>query len=173
MPEYLAPGVYIEEIECGPEPIEGAATSTAAFLGATERGPSRPRLVTSYSEYLRAFGGIVDPAAYMPHAVNAFFDNGGRRAYIARISGANAARATATVAGFSLRATGAGTAYNRVWVRIDEGTTKDTNQQAVGFRLRVYYWDTPGPGSRTTAGPSSPVRPRRVPNQAPRKTSTI
>ena len=56
--------------------------------------------------------------------MKAFFDNGGR-AYIARISGANAARATATVAGFSLRATSVGTAYNRVWVRIDEGTTKD------------------------------------------------
>ena len=40
MPEYLAPGVYVEEIERGPKPIEGVATSTAAFLGATERGPS-------------------------------------------------------------------------------------------------------------------------------------
>ena len=42
MPEYLAPGVFIEEIERGPRPIEGAATSTAAFLGETERGPTRP-----------------------------------------------------------------------------------------------------------------------------------
>ena len=40
MPEYLAPGVYIEEIERGPKPIEGVATSTAAFLGETERGPT-------------------------------------------------------------------------------------------------------------------------------------
>ena len=39
MPEYLAPGVYIEEIERGPKPIEGVATSTTAFLGETERGP--------------------------------------------------------------------------------------------------------------------------------------
>ena len=66
MPEYLAPGVYVEEIERGPKPIEGVATSTAAFLGATERGPSRPRLVTSYSEYLRSFGDIFADAAYVP-----------------------------------------------------------------------------------------------------------
>ena len=38
MPEYLHPGVYIEEIERGPRPIEGVPTSTAAFLGETERG---------------------------------------------------------------------------------------------------------------------------------------
>ena len=52
MPEYLAPGVFIEEIERGPKPIEGVATSTAAFLGEAERGPTRPRLVTGYGEYL-------------------------------------------------------------------------------------------------------------------------
>ena len=41
MPEYLAPGVFIEEIERGPKPIEGVATSTAAFLGETQRGNAR------------------------------------------------------------------------------------------------------------------------------------
>ena len=40
MPEYLHPGVYIEEIERGPKPIEGVPTSTAAFLGEAERGPT-------------------------------------------------------------------------------------------------------------------------------------
>ena len=39
MPEYLSPGVYIEEIERGPKPIEGVATSTAAFLGEVRRSP--------------------------------------------------------------------------------------------------------------------------------------
>jgi hypothetical protein len=58
MPEYLAPGVFIEEIERGPKPIEGVATSTAAFLGETLRGPQLPWLVTSYNEC----GVIVDAA---------------------------------------------------------------------------------------------------------------
>jgi phage tail sheath protein FI len=146
MPEYLAPGVYVEEIERGPRPIEGVSTSTAAFLGAAERGPSRPRLVTSYSEYLRYFGGIFDDAAYLPYAVRTFFDNGGRRAYIARISGTDAARAAVTVAGLSLRATGVGTAYNRVWISIDEAKTKGPNNEALGFRLRIWYWDKDQPG---------------------------
>ena len=38
MAEYLSPGVYIEEIELGAKPIEGVSTSTAGFLGETERG---------------------------------------------------------------------------------------------------------------------------------------
>lgn len=160
MPEYLAPGVYVEEIERGAKPIEGVATSTAAFLGATELGPTSPRLVTSYSEYTRSFGGIFADAAYMPYAVKAFFDNGGRRAYIARINGAGAARATAAIAGFSLRATGAGTAYNRVWVRVDQGTTKNGRNEPVGFRLRVWFWDKANPAvpfDRGAVGPGDPL----------------
>ena len=43
MPEYLAPGVYVEEIEMGGKPIEGVSTSTAGFLGETERGPAGVR----------------------------------------------------------------------------------------------------------------------------------
>ena len=79
MPEYLTPGVYIEEIERGPRPIEGVPTSTAAFLGETERGPIKPRLVTSYKDYLRWFGGVFGPNKFMPYAVNGFFENGGNQ----------------------------------------------------------------------------------------------
>src|SRR4029077_16924023 len=84
MPEYLSPGVYIEEIERGPRPIEGVSTSTAAFLGETERGPTTPRLVTSFNEYRRYFGDPFDPGKYMADALSGFFANGGHRAYICR-----------------------------------------------------------------------------------------
>ncbi|MUV56386.1 hypothetical protein [Halogeometricum sp. CBA1124] len=53
MPEYLSPGVYIEEIETGAMPIEGVGTSTAGFVGPTERGPVEPQLVTSFADYQR------------------------------------------------------------------------------------------------------------------------
>ena len=53
MPEYLAPGVYIEEIATGPRPIEGVSTSTAGFVGETERGSTRPTLVTSWADFQR------------------------------------------------------------------------------------------------------------------------
>jgi len=94
MPEYLAPGVYVEEIDTGNKPIEGVSTSTAGMLGVTERGPVVPVLVTSYGEYTRWFGGRLnkedfssgsDAHCYLPHAAEGFFLNGGKRAYITRV----------------------------------------------------------------------------------------
>jgi phage tail sheath protein FI len=85
MPEYTHPGVYVEENEMRPRTIDGVPTSTAAFLGETERGPLTPHLVTSYTEYERVFGGVFDPKKYMPHAVNGFFENGGKRAFVCRV----------------------------------------------------------------------------------------
>ena len=32
MPEYLSPGVYVEEVDRGPKPIEGVGTTTASFI---------------------------------------------------------------------------------------------------------------------------------------------
>ena len=106
MPEYLAPGVYVEEVDAGPKPIEGVSTSTAGFVGVTQKGPSTglPELVTSYGDFERKFGGYVtDPAlaahSYLPHAVEGFFANGGRRVYIARVTGAGAAQTRFTTDG--------------------------------------------------------------------------
>ncbi len=33
MPQYLSPGVYVEEVEGGAKPIAGVGTSTAGFIG--------------------------------------------------------------------------------------------------------------------------------------------
>ena len=145
MPEYLAPGVYVEEIERGPKPIEGVATSTVAFLGETERGPIKPRFISSYGEFLRLFGEVYDAGKYLPYAVKSFFDNGGRRAYIARIVGAGGAASTLTLGDYTITAVGPGTASDRIWVRIDEGTTKrvkpgEQDATSIGFRLRIFYW---------------------------------
>ena len=36
MPEYLSPGVYVEEYDNSPRSIEGVGTSTAGFIGLAE-----------------------------------------------------------------------------------------------------------------------------------------
>lgn len=92
MPEYLAPGVYIEEIEIGAKPIEGVSTTTTGFIGMAERGPlNKPTLVTSFAEYQRIFGGYLSEKNYgnkrwLPYAVEGFFVNGGQRLYISRVA---------------------------------------------------------------------------------------
>ena len=89
MPEYLAPGVYVEEVDTGAKPIEGVSTSTAGMLGVTERGPVNiPILITSFGDFTRWFGGALNSRdfhddvsgdhCYLPHAVQGFFKNGGK-----------------------------------------------------------------------------------------------
>ena len=56
MPEYLSPGVYTEEIDINGKPIEGVSTSTAGFIGETERGPTDPRLITGFTQYEHLYG---------------------------------------------------------------------------------------------------------------------
>lgn len=142
MPEYLYPGVYIEEIERGPRPIEGVPTSTAAFLGETERGPIKPMLCTSYNDYKRLFGSVFgNRDRYMPYAVNGFFENGGRRAYVCRIAGQDWVTASLAVGAFTLNAIGPGTWANRVWVSVGDGTTLDKDKKPIGFRIKAAYWD--------------------------------
>ena len=84
MPEYLSPGVYVEEIELGPRPIEGVSTSTAGFLGETLRGPDDPRFITGFEEFKRLYGGYVPiDASTLPFAIDGFFKNGGQRCFVA------------------------------------------------------------------------------------------
>ncbi|MGK3998391.1 phage tail sheath family protein [Sorangium sp. So ce1024] len=94
MPEYLAPGVYVEETSFRAKPIEGVSTSTTGFVGPTRRGPldETPELITSVGDFERIYGGPA-PLSFTPvgarlnhlaHAVRAYFDNGGSRLYVAR-----------------------------------------------------------------------------------------
>ena len=111
MPEYLHPGVYVEEVDAGPKPIEGVSTSTAGAVGVTERGPTdsgppyfgKPVLCTSFADFERKFGSFLEepPPAdrnrwdldsaeggrwwQFPLSVKGFFDNGGQRLYVKRV----------------------------------------------------------------------------------------
>ncbi|MDQ4054020.1 MAG: phage tail sheath subtilisin-like domain-containing protein [Actinomycetota bacterium] len=104
MPEYLAPGVYVEEVDTGAKPIEGVSTSTCGMVGVAERGPvDVPVLVTSVGDYSRWFGGRLRRGddygdhCYLPHAVEGFFTNGGKRVYVVRTIDAAASRASASL----------------------------------------------------------------------------
>jgi phage tail sheath protein FI len=57
MPEYLAPGVFVEEIDSGSKPIEGVGTNTAAFIGYAKSGEfNKPTFISSWSDFCRVFG---------------------------------------------------------------------------------------------------------------------
>ena len=100
MPSYLHPGVYIEEIPSGSRPIEGVATSTAAFIGECERGPvGVPVLIGKLDDYVETFGTISSENDSMGFAVLAFYLNGGKAAYVCRMAASGAVAAAVALDG--------------------------------------------------------------------------
>src|SRR5580704_3802940 len=99
MAQYLAPGVYVEEVSFRAPSIEGVGTSTAAFAGPTLTGPLNvtPELLTSFGDFQNIYGGYGNLALsgissgdpkntnYLAFAVKAFFDNGGSQLYVSRV----------------------------------------------------------------------------------------
>lgn len=149
MPEYLAPGVYVEEIDKGPRPVQGVGTSTAGFLGGTERGPTDPKLVTSLADYERRFGGFATES-YLPAAVEGFFQNGGSRCYVGRVTpDADVASVTLADGGgndvLRLAAVGPGTWGWNVAVEIRDTPLGGDEL----FRMRVAYWRDVEPGEQS------------------------
>ena len=113
MPSYTWPGVYVEEVPSAIKPIAGVGTSTAAFIGvsaditqpwdpktstgmpANAAGQAYPQAaaltavpVNSWTEFTQHFGDIQTANQYLAHAVFGFFDNGGTRCWVTRISAA-------------------------------------------------------------------------------------
>ncbi len=99
MPEYLAPGVYVEETSFRSKSIEGVSTSTTGFVGPARKGPiggapgQTPELLTSFADFERIYGGLdslrfngaaSDSINFLAHAVNAYFNEGGSRLYVSR-----------------------------------------------------------------------------------------
>ncbi|HKO61279.1 MAG TPA: phage tail sheath C-terminal domain-containing protein [Pyrinomonadaceae bacterium] len=85
MTEYLAPGVYVEEVPFKSHPIPGVPTSTTAFIDIFEQGPiGKAVKIDCYAEFERVFGGL-DPRSEASYAVRQYFLNGGRVALIVRV----------------------------------------------------------------------------------------
>ena len=108
MPEYLAPGVYVEEVGTEAQTIGGVSTTTTAMVGVTKRGPVDglpPILITSFTDFLRKFGSYLgeefQDKRYLAYAVEGFFQNGGKKVYIKRVpgKGSNFLAAAKTVKG--------------------------------------------------------------------------
>ncbi|MGH7392796.1 MAG: phage tail sheath subtilisin-like domain-containing protein [Candidatus Rokuibacteriota bacterium] len=150
MPEYLHPGVYVEEVSSGVRPIEGVGTSTAGFIGVTAKGvPNKATFVTSWTQFVNRFGGFISQS-YLPYAVAQFFDNGGKKCYVVRVL----SDASALTAGIDLpdqetnnprrntlriRAKGAGGWGNDLTVAVQDATQDPTRQ----FTLVVHHEGQP------------------------------
>lgn len=106
MPEYLSPGVYVEEFDSGAQPLAGVSTSTAGFIGLAQKGEVEglPELITGIADFRRAFGTYLSGSdfgdyRFLAYAVEHFFTNGGSRCYVMRVSPPDAKSASNADAG--------------------------------------------------------------------------
>lgn len=104
MPEYLAPGVYVEEVPSAIKPIAGVGTSTAGFVGISANIPDTsmaekpgggnytqasalsPQPINNWEEFRQKFGDFQAANEYLAHAVYGFFNNGGTRCWVDRVA---------------------------------------------------------------------------------------
>ncbi len=87
----------MEEFDSGAQPLEGASTSTAGFIGLAQRGEVQgiPELVTSFADFQRLFGSYLSENGFgsyrfLAYAVEHFFVNGGSRCYVMRVAPSDA-----------------------------------------------------------------------------------
>lgn len=92
MAEYLSPWVFVQERSAGAGPVSAASTSTYATCGWLQKGPeNEPQLISSFGQFVDTFGTYWRNS-YIPFMVAGFFQNGGSRAYISRITPSDASK---------------------------------------------------------------------------------
>jgi uncharacterized protein len=99
MPQYLSPGVYVEEVPSSAAPIAGVSTSIAAFIGQaadnvtmpfrpgrpldpdnivpadryTVAAAGAPQLITSWEQFKNTFGDFQAGNQTLAHAIYGYF----------------------------------------------------------------------------------------------------
>jgi phage tail sheath protein FI len=92
MPEYFAPGIYIEEVPGGARPIQRVGTRTAGFVGVAQDPDKHVNEVVAINNWLhfvREFTAPDRPSTPLSNAVYGFFLNGGSRCYVVNVGPGN------------------------------------------------------------------------------------
>lgn len=98
MANFARPGVYIQEVALQ-QSVQPANTANAvgAFVGALPKGfTTAPVLVSTWTDFVKAFGGLNDSYPTTWAAYN-FFANGGRDLYVKRVIGASSATGSVVI----------------------------------------------------------------------------
>lgn len=129
MTTFGRPGVYVQEnIVQQIITTQDRSDAVGGLIGKLSKGPVEPTLVSSWSEFTKIFGAL-DYALPTTVAAYLFFSNGGRDAYVRRVTGTGAATATvtlndiSTVPTLTVSASSPGTWGNDLAVEIKAGNT--------------------------------------------------
>jgi len=99
-PEYLSPGVYVEEVPGASKPIEAVGTSTVGFIGESKKGPvNQVVFCPNWTTFTKNFGDFAD-SGHLAHAIYGFFNNGGSRCFVLNVGTGAADKRPARFIGF-------------------------------------------------------------------------
>ena len=88
MPTYLTPGIYVQEVSGGVNPIESVGTATAGFVGVAPDATAHVNEavpIENWTQFRTRFVGDATASTPLSHAVFGFLRNGGRRCYVVNV----------------------------------------------------------------------------------------
>ena len=146
MADLKTPGIYLDKINTGSAPIDGASTSVVAFMGKAPRGDIATGfvMISSWTDFVQkaSFGStesVFRDDDYMAYNIYNFYQNGGGKAYFGVIKPSDAVKATVTLGGIVLTAKSAGKWANDIKVKVTANTLDTTK-----FDVKVYRESTVG-----------------------------
>jgi phage tail sheath protein FI len=137
------PGVNVEEIPESSRPILGVETAVAGFIGVTERGPLEPQLITNFLQFKDVYGDFYADS-YLAYSAKGFFENEGKKLYIARVTSADAQTAKRELTDGTrvlalVEAISPGLWGNRISIKVSTGLNSTDDDPT--FKLEVKYYD--------------------------------
>lgn len=90
------PGITVTVVDTPPPRTAPSATDVAFVVGITAEGPTGPSLATGQRDFARRYGGRI-PQGVAADSLEAYYREGGARAYFSRVFGPAATAASATL----------------------------------------------------------------------------
>lgn len=150
MPDYKAPGVYVEEVSSGNKPIQSAGSNVAAFIGESRLGPLNEAVaVANWSQFTRTFGGFAE-SPFLAHSLYQWFANGGGLCFVSLVGRPPEDAPAVTTEGAPVE-------------RKAEKGSKHTDSSSASTRSTVskaglYIGEDRGPGQRTGLHVFTPIK---------------
>jgi phage tail sheath protein FI len=136
---YQTPGVYIREVPAQTQVTSAPTTTTAVFLGTALRGPSTPTLITSWSNYTTTFGSLSNDFE-LGYAVYNYFANGGRNAYISRVTNPTTGVSPASAAAYTFSGMVSSTSTSLFALTAKSvGTWANSSSETTGLRAQLTF----------------------------------
>lgn len=143
MPNYNAPGVYVQDVASGFQSITQSSSSVGIMIGVARSGlVNVAQKIGSWTEFISKYANGLDTPfmenSYLPYAVFGFFNNGGEELYIGNVKkNADKATLTSPTNGVTCTAKYEGVWGNQIKVSIKKASDYSSTYKAFSVTVAV------------------------------------